>query len=179
MLALETLRPAPANLPRLGDVQLDGTVLLFTFVTCSVTAVIFGLLAGRAGRGADPHESLQGGGRGSAGDRRRVRELLIVAEVALAVVLLVGAGLLIRSFLALQHVRPGFDAYDVLTFQVALPAETYPGQRSGGLAERAGAPARRAAGVRQRGHHLAAPLSGSGSLSPSPTTRRLRGNGRA
>jgi putative ABC transport system permease protein len=101
-------------------------VLLFTFVTCSVTAVIFGLLPAARAAGADPHESLQGSGRGSAGDRRRVRELLIVAEVALAVVLLVGAGLLIRSFLALQHVQPGFDAHDVLTFQVALPGPDLP-----------------------------------------------------
>jgi putative ABC transport system permease protein len=168
VLALETLRALhPANLPRLGDVQLDGTVVLFTFVTCSVTAVIFGLLPAARAAGADPQESLQGSGRGSAGDRRRVRDLLIVAEVALAVVLLVSAGLLIRSFLALQHVQPGFDAHDVLTFQVALPAQTYPGapERVVWLTELE----RRLdalPGVRSAGIISQLPLSGSGSLSP-------------
>jgi len=168
VVALETLRALhPANLPRLADVQLDGTVLLFTFVTCTLTAVIFGLLPAARAAAADPHESLQGTGRGSAGDRRRVRELLIVAEVALAVVLLVGAGLLVRSFLALQQVKPGFDPHDVLTFQLALPAASYPGpaERRVWLSELE----RRLdalPGVRSAGIISQLPLSGSGALSP-------------
>jgi putative ABC transport system permease protein len=90
-----------------------------------------------------------------------------VAEVALAVVLLVGAGLLIRSFLALQQVRPGYDAHDVLTFQVALPAQTYPKPKDlrVWLAELE----RRLdelPGVRSAGIISQLPLSGSGSLSP-------------
>jgi len=167
--ALEVLRRLhPANLPRLADIRMDGTVLLFTVAICAVTSVLFGLVPALRAAGTDPQEHLKSGGRGgSAGDRRRARSLLIVAEVALSVVLLVGAGLLIRSFIALQRVDPGYDGSDVLTFELSMPSGKYPG----------GAPRR--AFFRELREKLAAlpgvttvglvsqlPLTGSGPLSP-------------
>jgi putative ABC transport system permease protein len=147
---------------------MDGTVLLFTVVICAVTSVLFGLVPALRAAATDPQEHLKSGGRGgSAGDRRRARSLLIVAEVALSVVLLVGAGLLIRSFIALQRVNPGYDGSDVLTFELSMPSGKYPG----------GAPRR--AFFRELREKLAAlpgvttvglvsqlPLTGSGPLSP-------------
>ena len=169
LAALEVLRRLhPANLPRLADIRMDGTVLLFTVAICAGTSVLFGLVPALRAAGADPQEHLKSGGRGgSAGDRRRARSLLIIAEVALSVVLLVGAGLLIRSFIALQRVNPGYDGSDVLTFELSMPFGKYPG----------GAPRR--AFFRELRENLAAlpgvttvglvsqlPLTGSGPLSP-------------
>jgi putative ABC transport system permease protein len=157
----------PANLPRLADVQLDATVLGFTAAICAATAVLFGLLPALRAAATDPQEHLKAGGRGSAGDRRRARDLLIVAEVALSVVLLVGAGLLIRSFLALQRVDPGYDAGDVLTFELSMPFGKY----QGGAARRAffrDLTGRLEAlpGVTKVGIVSQLPLTGSGPLSP-------------
>jgi putative ABC transport system permease protein len=169
LAALAVLRQLhPANLPRLADVELDPTVLAFTVVTCAVTALLFGLVPALRAAGVDPQEHLRAGGRGgSVGDRRRARSFLIVAEVALSVVLLVGAGLLVRSFLAMQRVDPGYDGSDVLTFELSMPFGKYPG-----------GPARRAffrdlrdrlealPGVTGVGLVSQLPLTGSGPLSP-------------
>jgi predicted permease len=127
-LALGLLRALhPSNLPRLGEIDIDGRVLAFTALTCLVTTVTFGLAPALQAARNEPHRTLQAGGRsGTSKARQRVRSLLILGEVALSVVLLVGAGLLVRSFVALQQVRPGFDASDLLTFQLALPAGRYP-----------------------------------------------------
>jgi putative ABC transport system permease protein len=169
LLALAVLRSLhPANLPRLADIELDATVLAFTVAVCAATAVLFGLVPALRAAGTDPQEHLKGSGRGgSAGGRRKGRNLLIVAEVALSVVLLVGAGLLIRSFLALQRVNPGFDASDVLSFELSMPFGKYPG----GAARRAffrdltdrleALP-----GVKSVGLVSQLPLTGSGALSP-------------
>jgi putative ABC transport system permease protein len=158
----------PANLPRLSDVRLDTTVLLFTVVICAVTAVLFGLVPALRAAHTDPQEQLKSGGRsGSAGDRRGARNLLIVAEVALSVVLLVGAGLLIRSFIALQRVDPGFDAADVLTFQLSMPAGEYPngGARRAFFRDLTGR-LEALPGVKSVGLVSQLPLTGSGPLSP-------------
>src|SRR5262249_2900207 len=104
----------PGNIPRLDAIALDGTVLAFTFAVSIVTGLLFGLApAVRAAR-VDLNMSLKAGGRsvqgeGGLGSRRRLRSLLVVAEVAISLVLLVGAGLLVRSFVRLQRVSPGFD----------------------------------------------------------------------
>jgi putative ABC transport system permease protein len=165
MAVLRSLHPA--NLPRLSDVRLDATVLAFTASVCAATAVLFGLVpAFRAAR-VDPQEHLKAGARSGTGDRRRARNLLIMAEVALSVVLLVGAGLLIRSFLALQRVNPGFDASDVLTFELSMPSGKYPN----GASRRAffrDLTGRLEAlpGVKSVGLVSQLPLTGSGPLSP-------------
>jgi putative ABC transport system permease protein len=168
-VALALLRALhPSNLPRLAEIDLDGRVLAFTALTCFVTTLVFGLAPALQAAGKDPQRSLQGGGRAGTGTgRHRIRALLILGEVALSVILLVGAGLLVRSFIALQDVRPGFDADDILTFQLALPVSRYPS-----------ADARRTfvrelesrmaelPGVKRVGLISKLPLTGSGPLSP-------------
>jgi predicted permease len=167
--ALAVLRRLhPANLPRLGDIQLDATVLGFTIVICAVTSVLFGLVPALRAANTDPQEYLKAGARGGSGaDRRGARNLLIMAEVALSVVLLVGAGLLIRSFLALQRVDPGYDASDVLTFELSMPSGEYPS----GASRRAFYRDLRGRlealpGVTRVGLVSQLPLTGSGPLSP-------------
>src|SRR5581483_5045535 len=118
---------SPTSLPRLGEVGLDWRVFGVTFGVSFVTRVVFGLLP--ALQAANPHlnEVLKEGGRGSADTARgkRVRSALVVVEVALALVLLVGAGLMLRSFARLQNVNPGFNAENVLTVGLSLPASKY------------------------------------------------------
>ncbi len=166
MAVLRSLHPA--NLPRLADVQLDGTVLAFTAAVCAATAVLFGLVPALRAARVDPQEHLKAGARsGTGGDRRRARNLLIMAEVALSVVLLVGAGLLIRSFLALQQVNPGFDASDVLTFELSMPSARYPSgaSRRAFYRELTGR-LEALPGVKSVGLVSQLPLTGSGPLSP-------------
>jgi putative ABC transport system permease protein len=168
-LALGLLRALhPSNLPRLGEIDVDGRVLAFTVLTCLVTTLTFGLAPALQAARNEPHRTLQAGGRsGTSKARQRVRSLLILGEVALSVVLLVGAGLLVRSFVALQQVRPGFDASDVLTFQLALPAGRYPTPETRRtfvreLERRLG----QLPGARRVGITSKLPLTGSGPLSP-------------
>jgi putative ABC transport system permease protein len=121
----------PASVPRVGDVRLDTTVLLFTAAVAIVTGALFGLAPAfklsRPGSAGPLVEALKEGGRSTAGRvRQRFRRVLVVAELALAVVLVVGAGLMIRSFIALQRIDLGYDARDVLTMRMSLPAGDYP-----------------------------------------------------
>ena len=131
VLALAALaalaRVAPATLPRLADVRVDWTVAGFTLLLCVGTAVLFGLAPALHAVEPAGGDVLRTGGRvANAGRRGRIRNALIAAEIALSLVLLVGGGLLVRSFLALQRVRPGFEPAGVLTFQVSLPLAAYP-----------------------------------------------------
>jgi predicted permease len=118
---------APAGLPRLGEVGIDGWVLGFTVLVSLGTGVLFGLgPAVRVSRG-DLNEPLKEGGRGSTEGLRgqRTRSALVASEVALSLVLLVGAGLLIETFARLRQVKPGFDPHNVLTFQMSLSESKY------------------------------------------------------
>ena len=117
----------PGGIPRLAEASIDGRVLVATVVVSLVTAIVFGLApALHAARGS-VGDALKAGGRsGGAGDtRERLRGVLVVAEVALSVVLLVGAALALRSFVRLTHVDPGFDADDQLTFTVVMPRSRF------------------------------------------------------
>lgn len=107
-------------------VALDGTVLLFTLALAVLTALLFGIAPAVQASRTDLQNSLKEGAR-TAGDRggAYLRKALVVAEVALALSLLVGAGLLIRSFASLQQVDPGFDPANLVTMSVALPSATY------------------------------------------------------
>lgn len=123
----------PGDIPRVDAVAVDGTVLVFAAGVMVVTALLFGLMpAFYAASGLDLVSGLKEGGRGAVGSRRgrRARRALVVAEMALAVTLLVGAGLLTRSFLGLQRVELGFETRGVQTFNVSLPDARYtePGQ---------------------------------------------------
>jgi putative ABC transport system permease protein len=118
----------PAGIPRVETVTIDVPVLLFTAVVAILTAVTFGLAPSLKTLRVDLAESLKDGAPGSSSGavRQRFRGALIVSEMALAVVLLVGAGLMLRSLWSLQRVELGFDPSQVLTMQLALPAESYP-----------------------------------------------------
>jgi predicted permease len=120
---------APPTLPRLDEVGIDPIALVFTAVAVVVTGVLFGIAPALRGSAFALHATLSAGGRSGIGGGRgeRLRGLLVVAQVALALVLLVGSGLLVRTFSRLQQVDLGFDPGNVLTAQVVLPGATYTG----------------------------------------------------
>jgi predicted permease len=111
----------PMALPRSGEVAIDTRVLLFTLVVSLGCGILFGLAPALKARSLNLHGALKEGGRGS-GSRQRAQGIFVVAEMAMALVLLIAAGLMIRSLAALWQVNPGFDARDVLTFGVAMPS---------------------------------------------------------
>lgn len=117
----------PDDLPRLDEVQIDAGVLLFTLVATAVTGLLFGLAPVLWLARSDVRSVLHDGSRGSTGGRGRgsARNALVVAQLAVAVMLVVGAGLLSRSFVELLHTEPGFDATNVLTLRVDLPSGAY------------------------------------------------------
>jgi putative ABC transport system permease protein len=116
----------PTTIPRLSDVGIDWRVLGFTVATAVATSVLFGLAPAVASTGGVMARFVIGAGRGSIGSAgTRTRKTLVVAEMALAVVLLVGAGLLVRSYERIVGVQPGFSAERVLTFRLALPDTKY------------------------------------------------------
>lgn len=124
--ALVALRPP--GLPRLGNIHLNVAVLVFAAATSIVTGLLFGLIPARQAAKTDLNDSLKEGGRGASasGSALRLRGVLMAAEVALALMLLVGAGLLTRSFARLLHVDPGVDPAGVTTAWIRLPAKRYP-----------------------------------------------------
>jgi putative ABC transport system permease protein len=118
----------PANIPRLNEIDIDGKVLGFTLLVSLLTGVIFGLVPALGASKPDLNETLKAeGARGSTGGirKQRARSLLVISEVALTVMLLIGAGLMIKSFYSLQKVKLGFNPESVLTMQVNLPAIKY------------------------------------------------------
>ena len=125
----------PGNLPRMEAVHLDAGVLAWNLVISLLAGVLFGLAPALQGSSPDLTASLKEGGRGSTASagRRRGRSALVVAEIALSLVLLIGAGLLLRSFFLLQRVEPGFLAppQNVLTLQLSPSALKYPDERTG------------------------------------------------
>jgi putative ABC transport system permease protein len=110
----------PDAIPRAEDIRLDAGVLAFTLAVSLVTGIVFGLVPAMQASKPDLNESLKEGGRGSTSGRHRVRSLLVVSEVALALVLLIGAGLMIRSIMRLRDVAPGLDPRNVITMQIPL-----------------------------------------------------------
>ncbi len=119
-------------IPRSTQISLDVYVLGFTFLVALLTGVLFGLAPALHASRSDLTEALKEGGRTSSGDgarRNRLRSALVVAEVAVALVLLVGSGLLIQSLRRLHQVNPGFDPHNVLTMSVGLPDVKYTTQQ--------------------------------------------------
>ena len=115
------------NIPSTAQVRIDATVLGFTLLVSILTGVLFGLAPALRTMKLNLIESLKEGGRtGSEGSRNRTRSALVVFESAVAVLLLIGAGLLVRSLVRLQNVSPGFDSHNILTMRVDLPREKYP-----------------------------------------------------
>jgi len=115
------------SFPRVAEAQMDGRVLIFTLLIALATGILFGLAPGLRALRQVPYEGLKEGSHGgtAAGASQRLRSALVVAEVGLSVMLLAGAGLLIRSFLRLQEVDSGFRPEGVLTLRLALPEQKY------------------------------------------------------
>ena len=120
------------TIPRLGEVHIDATVLVVSLALALATGLLFGLVPGLASGRPDLTEALKEGGRGSTSGRRhnRLRNGLVVVEVALALVLLTGAGLLLKSFVRLENVNPGFNPQNVLTAEISLPKLRYPDKKT-------------------------------------------------
>ena len=133
VLAIRGLKAfGPANLPRLNEIGIDVPVLGFTFLITFLTAIIFGLAPALRASRIDLNEALKEGGRtaggsggGGRGSRHLTSKLLVISEVALSLVLLLGAGLLIRSYQRIGNARLGFDAQNVLAMRLSLPAARY------------------------------------------------------
>jgi predicted permease len=117
----------PADFPRSGDIHLDTPIFLFTLLIALATGIIFGIVPAFEGSRTDLRGSLHESGRSTTGSQKmlRLRSALVVGEVALACVLLIGAGLMLRSFVNLLRTDPGFRADRVLTAAVSLPNVTY------------------------------------------------------
>ena len=117
---------SPTDLTNLGPIELSMPVLLFTIGVSFVTAVICGVIPAIEASRTDVHDTLKDGARQLGGARQqRLRQVFVVAELSLAVVLLVGAGLMLRSFDRLQQVDPGFQGHDVVTMRLTLPGRKY------------------------------------------------------
>ncbi|MFN2622316.1 MAG: ADOP family duplicated permease [Chthoniobacterales bacterium] len=123
---------APDNIPRLHEITIDPRVLGFTFGISLLTGLVFGLVPALQSSRPDLNDALKEGARGSSSGNRVVRNLFVVAEMALALVLLIGAGLMLRSFSQLHQVKTGFETENVLTMRVQLPNAKYgqPEQRA-------------------------------------------------
>ena len=117
----------PENLPRLSSIAIDGWVLAFAIGVSFLTGIVFGLVPAVSASRLDVNEALKEGGRAATGGaaRHRVRSILVVSEIALALVLLIGAGLLIKSIWKLRTVDPGFNPENLLTMRVEMPETRY------------------------------------------------------
>jgi putative ABC transport system permease protein len=113
----------PGTLPRANEVGIDPRVLLFTLVISVLSGVLFGLAPALKTAHPDLHEALKEGGRGASGARYRTQGIFVVVEMALAVVLLIGAGLTIRTLVSLWSVNPGFEPHNVISFNVGFPPD--------------------------------------------------------
>jgi len=158
----------PGNIPRLDDIEINGAVLAFTFGISIVTGVLFGVAPAWRAMKVDLNTSLKAGGRSGQSDgglrltRNRLRGLLVASELALSLMLLTGAGLLIRSFVRLQSVPPGFATEHILSMQVSVNGPKY---KKGAAAlqffQEAGDRITHLPGVKSQGLVSALPLTGS------------------
>ena len=119
---------APADIPRLNEIDVSAGVLFFAFLISILTGVLFGLAPALQAANPDQLENLREGGRGSGVSRRhtRVSRMLVMSEVALSIILLAGAGLLLRSFWNVLEVRPGFNPSHLATVQIWIPISNNP-----------------------------------------------------
>jgi putative ABC transport system permease protein len=117
----------PGNLPRLSEIALDNRAMIFTLSISLLTGIVFGLIPALQASTPSLNDCLKEGGKEAAslGGSNRIRNVFAIVEVALALVLLAGAGLMMKSFLKLQDVNPGFDPNRVVTMQVQLPSSRY------------------------------------------------------
>jgi putative ABC transport system permease protein len=154
---------APAGLAQAGEIPMDWRVLAFTSAVSVITGLAFGLAPALACVRSNLNLVLRSGGRGGTGGqaRSRVRDILMVCEVASSAALLIGAGLLLRSLIHLQEVNPGFRPDHVLTMQISLPESRYPGLKVGLFYEQLLGRLTQLSGVQSAGVCRFLPLSGS------------------
>jgi predicted permease len=161
---------APQGLPRIGEIGIDATVLAFTAAVSVLAGLLFGLLP--VLKFANPHlaSTLKEGGRGSSDgrSRHRARNTLVVAEIALAVVLLVGSGLMMRTFQAMRRVDPGFtEPAQVLTLRVSIPESLIPDKdQAARMHEQIAHRIEQVAGVRTVGLSSSITMDGNNSNDP-------------
>ncbi len=120
---------SPPDIRQFKQIGINREVLAFSFLASMVCGVVFGLIPALQASRSNPSEFLKEGERGSTGNRGRTRSALVIAEVGLSLVLLVGAGLLVKSFVRLMDVNPGFDPDRLLTFNLGLPSSTDPARQ--------------------------------------------------
>src|SRR4029078_9451554 len=121
---------SPNNIPRLPAIRMDGRVLAFTSLISVLTGVLFGMVPALRTSNLKLSESLKEGARNVAGGRHeKLRKLLVISELALSLVLLISAGLLIRTFLSVERVNPGFTAQNVLGMRLSVAGTSYKGDR--------------------------------------------------
>jgi predicted permease len=165
----------PADIPRLALARVDGPVLGFVVLLTLLSGLVFGLAPAARMAAQPPQEALKEGGRAGQGGRRdRLRGALVIGEIALALVLLSGAGLLIRSAIELNQVDPGFDPRGVLVGRVSLPASGYEAPEASAQAfTRIAERLERAPGVSAAGLVSSAPFEGGGDNGLVPEGRPL------
>jgi predicted permease len=177
------LAVSPANLPRIGEsgaaVNLDWRVLLFTAAVALLTGILFGMIPAFQASRADLSSTLkESGGRTGTGFRQnKARSILVISEVCMAIILLISAALLIRTFLALRTVNPGFDPHHILTMQMSLTGRRF--EKSSGVAQMVRTSVERLEsmpGVLSAGTTCCMPLEGGFGL-PFDVVGRPAGNG--
>ena len=152
----------PGGLPRMESIAVDGWVLVFTLGVSLLTGVIFGLAPALGSAVTDVYETLKEGSRGSTAGPHRLRRILVVSEVSAALILLIGAGLMLRTMQQLARVNPGFDTERVLTFSVGLsPSDITSSDRILQSFDRTLAGIRAAPGVTHASVSTLIPLSGN------------------
>jgi putative ABC transport system permease protein len=121
------LELGPSNIPRLDEITIDARVLAFTCVLSLASGILFGLVPAVDGGRSDLNKSMKEGGRSAAEGkhRSRARGVIVVTEIALSLILLIGGGLMLKSFYRLQTVSPGVNANNALTMQISLPPRQY------------------------------------------------------
>jgi len=153
----------PEGSPRLGQIGIDYRVLTFALGISALTGILFGIVPALQASKLDVISALKEGGRGAEGHRRtNARSLLLIGEVALSLMLLVGAGLLIKSFVRLQEVKPGFNAHNVLVGNVQLPRPKYGNQQFAEFFRQLNERLKAVPGVQAVGGGINLPLNASG-----------------
>ena len=118
------LKALPSILPRTGEIKIDSRVMLFAMAVSILTGIVFGLVPALQASSPNLNETLKDGSRGGTG-RQGIRSALVISEISIALILLVGAGLLVRSFISLNRVNPGFDTHNVISMDINLSPKTY------------------------------------------------------
>jgi len=153
---------SPQNIPRLPSIRMDSRVLVFTTLVAAVTGILFGIFPALQSSRLNLGETLKEGARNLiAGRHQRLRSVLVISELAVSLVLLISAGLLIRSFVDVQKVNPGFDPKNVLAMRLSVSGTGYQGDRRGLFYDELLQKVRRLPGVESAGTTGILPLSGS------------------